>query len=34
MSMWITASLDSAQVYGCIYSGLLRAVLFANYFIR
>ena len=32
--MWITASLDSVQVYSCIYSGSLRAVLFVNYFIR
>lgn len=30
--MWITASLDSVQVYGRIYSGSLRAVLFANHF--
>ena len=32
MSMWITASLDSVQVYGCIYSGSLRAFLFVNHF--
>ena len=30
--MWIIADLDSVQVYGCIYSGSLRAVLFVNHF--
>ena len=32
MSMWINVGLGSVQVYGCIYSGSLRAVLFANHF--
>ena len=29
--MWIIAALDSVQVSGCIYFGLLRAVLFVNH---